>query len=525
MAHMSLFILAGLPVLSAMQFVGGFPPLALLLGYAGTGVTMVGLACLSVFASVVCRRTRDALLFAYLLILAYLAVSFFALFLTRQYAPLMSFPSTDSWTSPLTLDDVLSGVQAGNPLIVMQRLSPRGNLNLGAMPAALGSYSLFHGLLAGASLLAAVALLRRSGLKEPRAPRLAARWSRMRPPVGARPVMWKEIWLERLVRRRRLVGGALLVLVLLSFFPAVTLLAKYYDDVATSRSTLSRWGYYDPWDQLGREINVWLRIVGTLVALLGLAGVGVRAATSVRGEHDRDTMTSLLTSPLSSEEILFAKWLGSVLSVRWCALWLGAIWCVGVGLNGLSPVAVPLLVIAYVVYAAHIASLGLWFSVVCRTTLRAILATLLTALLLCAGHWLPWLCFLPCLHRPEKPIELLAQLQGALTPPVVLAGYFPMRAEELARDSSEPMYHPLWLMFLGASGVACWGLFAWVVWFKTNERFKKDGGRIDTATPANYVPTAADRPAPPAKPSPEHAHQLRGFRADGRVVEETDYTG
>src|SRR5262249_8031663 len=47
-AHLSLFILAGLPVLSFMQFVGGVPPLPLLLGFAGTGVTMASLACLSI---------------------------------------------------------------------------------------------------------------------------------------------------------------------------------------------------------------------------------------------------------------------------------------------------------------------------------------------------------------------------------------------------------------------------------------------------------------------------------------------
>ena len=529
MAHLSLLLLAGLPVLSAVQFVGGFPPLALLLGYAGTGVTMASLACLSVLASVLCRRTRDALMFVYLVILAYLAVSFVAQYLTRQYAVLMSFPSTAEWTSPLTLDDVLSAVQAGNPLIVMQRLSPRGNLDLDAMPAALAGYSIFHGLLAAVCLFAAVGLLRRASLKEPRTPRLAAQKRRTRPPVGERPMIWKELWLERLVRRRWLVGVALLVLFLLSFFPVVIMTVKYFDDIRYQNpgsQTYARGYYYwDPWERLGESINVWLRTVGTLVAVLGHTGVGVRAATSVRGEHDRDTMTGLLTSPLTSEEILFAKWLGSVLSVRWFALWLGAIWCVGLGLNGLSPGAVPLLAAAYVVYAGAVASLGLWFSVVCRTTLRAILATMVTGLMLCVGHWLPWMCLIPCLQGPDKPFQLLAQLQGAITPQVVMGVYFPWRTHDLTDRVYEPMDHPLWLMFLGASGVACWGLFAWVVWLKTNERFKKAGGRIDTARPANYVPTAADRPAPPARVAAGHAHKLQGFRPDGRVLEETDFGG
>jgi ABC-type transport system involved in multi-copper enzyme maturation permease subunit len=527
LAHLSLLLLAGLPVLSALQFIGGFSPRALLLGFAGTGATMVGLACLSILASVLCRRTRDALMFVYLVILAYGAVSYLAWFLRQTYAPVMSFPSTASWDSPLTLEDVLFGVEAGNPILRLQRLGGRGGPGLDALPSALGSYALFHGLLAAVCLIAAVALLRRASLAEPRAPRLAAQKKQTRPAVGARPMVWKEIWLERLVRRRWLVGAAVLVLILLSFFPVVIMVSNYFNQVRAQGSSYynGRGYYWDPWERLGQEVNVWVRSVGMLVAVLGLAAVGVRAATSVRAEHDRDTMTGLLTSPLTSEEILFAKWLGSVLSVRWLAVWLAAIWCVGVGLGGLCPAAVPLLAVAYVVYAGAIASLGLWFSVVCRTTLRAILATLLAALGLCAGHWLPWMCLIPCVSQPAEGLKFVARLQGSVTPPVVLSVFLPWRTHEITEHVAPPSEHPIWLMFLGASGVACWGLFAWAVWFKTNERFKKVGGRIDTARPANYVPTAADRPAPAARVAAEHAHNLKGFRPDRRILEETDFGG
>ena len=73
-------------------------------------------------------------------------------------------------------------------------------------------------------------------------------------------------------------------------------------------------------------MTIYVRTVGMLVAMLGLIAVGVRAATSVRNERKKDTMDALLTSPLSSEEILFGKWLGSILSVRWVGVWLLFIW-------------------------------------------------------------------------------------------------------------------------------------------------------------------------------------------------------
>ena len=93
-------------------------------------------------------------------------------------------------------------------------------------------------------------------------------------------------------------------------------------------------------------------------------GVAVNAAQSIRLERERETFDSLLTTPLSSEDILYGKWLGAILSVRRMLPWLGFIWGLGVLGGGLNPLAVPLLVLTWCVYAAAMASLGLWFSLV-----------------------------------------------------------------------------------------------------------------------------------------------------------------
>ena len=143
----------------------------------------------------------------------------------------------------------------------------------------------------------------------------------------------------------------------------------------------------------GSPSNVWVRIVGTITACLTLIGVGVQAAHSIRVERDRETFDSLLTSPLSSEDILYGKWLGAILSVRWMLVWLAFVWGLGVLGGGLNLLAVPLLVLAWCVYAAAMASIGLWFSLVSRTSLRAVLYTILAAIGLSVGHWLIWL---PC---------------------------------------------------------------------------------------------------------------------------------
>src|SRR5581483_7970470 len=97
------------------------------------------------------------------------------------------------------------------------------------------------------------------------------------------------------------------------------------------------------WDEIARAMNIYLRTVGTLIACLMLLSVSVRAAGSVSGERDRQTMDSLLTSPLDSHSILLGKCIGSIASVRMAFLWLGCIWLLGILTGGLQPLAVPLL--------------------------------------------------------------------------------------------------------------------------------------------------------------------------------------
>jgi hypothetical protein len=48
--------------------------------------------------------------------------------------------------------------------------------------------------------------------------------------------------------------------------------------------------------------------------------------------------------------------------------------------------AVPVLVVACLVYAAFGTSVGLWFSLKCRTTLRAMFCTLVVLIVTCGGH-------------------------------------------------------------------------------------------------------------------------------------------
>jgi ABC-type transport system involved in multi-copper enzyme maturation permease subunit len=88
----------------------------------------------------------------------------------------------------------------------------------------------------------------------------------------------------------------------------------------------------------------------------------------------------LLVTPLGKREILYSKWLGNILIVRWPLGFLAIAYGLAVLAGGIHWLAWPLLVTSWFVYAGFLASLGLFLSTVCSSTLRATLLTVLITL-------------------------------------------------------------------------------------------------------------------------------------------------
>jgi hypothetical protein len=283
--------------------------------------------------------------------------------------------------------------------------------------------------------------------------------------------LWKEIFVEGGFRFRwpgRLLAA---VLVLASFVYAGLILDGWFRDLFT-------WGLRPPSHAETVDLNEWVRVVGTSVACLLLLGVALRAATSISGERDRQTLDSLLTTPLETKDILSAKWYGSLWSVRWGWLWLGSIWLVGLASGSLHPLAVPLLLGAWKVYADVAAAIGLRFSLVSRTTLRAIVGTMLTVVGIWVGHLLllGFCCF---------PL-LLAGLPAPLT-----LGLLAFYAEDLGRFGGEGLL----LLFLIGVGLVCWELVALSIWNSLQIRF----GQIFHRQAPRMLPSSP-QPRTPARP-------------------------
>ena len=68
---MTLLLITGLPILSILQFIGGVDPELMLAGFAAVGLTMLGIASVSILLSTLFQKPRDAISLTYLCLIAY----------------------------------------------------------------------------------------------------------------------------------------------------------------------------------------------------------------------------------------------------------------------------------------------------------------------------------------------------------------------------------------------------------------------------------------------------------------------
>lgn len=365
----------------------------------------------------------------------------------------------------------------------------------------LGNFAIFHGTVALVTSSLAVLRLRRVALKEGAGRTASLPWTARlfhRPGVGAQPMVWKELFVEPGLRFNWLGRAVIAMLVFISFLPVFFIAYN-----VGSRP----WGR-DYWEELSIYMNVYARVTATLVACLTWLAVAVRASSSLSGERDRQTMDALLTSPLDGSSILFAKWVGAIASVRWAWLWMGSIWFLAVVTTGMQVATIPVMIAAWFVYAGCFACVGLWFSLVCRTTLRATIWTLLTTVMLAGGHWLVMAlcCYVPAeaLSFSSRDLEYVLKLQIGQTPPAVL-GLLGIHGDEFRGSRPEEF-----LEFIGFSilGLGTWSVAGLALAVLVHHRFEAITHRLETRRRA-HNPFENGQPAPPpVVGAPESAEPL-----------------
>jgi hypothetical protein len=204
---------------------------------------------------------------------------------------------------------------------------------------------------------------------------LRTSWSRL-PILSNRPMIWKEFLVEPTLRRGLLRRGLLGIGVALLLLPLVHTSYFFRANVF-------------PGDHLRAHelMNLWLRVLCALLGCVALLQTLATAAGSLTSEREKRTLEELLATPLTDRAIFRAKWQASVF--RFGSAWTGlaGLWCIGLALGCIHISAIATFILGWFCFAAFLASLGIWFSVVSRSTRRALAGAFLTlsALIGCAA--------------------------------------------------------------------------------------------------------------------------------------------
>jgi ABC-type transport system involved in multi-copper enzyme maturation permease subunit len=485
LANLTLLLLTGLPVLSILQLIGGVDPQLMLAGFAGIGLTMLGIASVSILLSTLFKKPRDAISLTYLFLLAYASLTSFGAFIASH--PALSLPV---WfgDDPPTLRDAILVLDAGNPISAVTNVvrAISGRTRFGArtnlateLPGILTRYAWFHLVLSLTCIAWSIARVRAIAVKQTTAGTTASLrlWARFRPSVGVFPMLWKEFFIEGRTKFNWLVWLAILVLVLLTLGSGIWILGDFvWNEVLHERFAFQGRG---GWERLSENMNMWFRFAGSSVACLTLLVIGVRASTSITSERERDTFDALISTPLSGEGILLAKVAGNLTSMRPAWLWFGSMLLLALCTGGLHPLAVPIIVLAWLVYALFVTMLGLAYSMFFKSSIWSALFTVLTTLVLGGGHWLVTTCFCAPIfslilfglnqgvgRAPERIFlrigEYFIKFQAGVTPPFVV---WWCSVPLIDRNHVAPERQFWELLGFSLLGIFLWAVACVILWF------------------------------------------------------------
>jgi hypothetical protein len=383
----------GLPVVSILGLFGGIPVDYVAVAYVGSISSAVFVIALTVLVSTLARRVRQAVLTAYLLMLAWLFLpSLIALCGMLFTGPTLTGSTHSgllrqlySWVAPVNTLLVVSS-PAGCWLII-EAVPTRRAIGIG-LPGLMSEFEWMVALqLGGAAVLLLLAVWRLRPIfrrqeetparrtwfrpREGRPRRL--RWH-ARPECGEDAVLWKERYFAPADIFTRMV---LLPAIVVATVP-LGILTETEGGISHVFLNLWRYGFAANQRQ-GSDSFAWaLRIdLGWYTAFWLLAVAGA-AASSVTIEREEDTWISLTSTLLTGWEILRAKVLGAIWNQRGFGAVLIALWLLGLVSGSVHPLRILASVAVVGVLTWFVAALGIHASLRAPSTSKALVATLVT---------------------------------------------------------------------------------------------------------------------------------------------------
>jgi ABC-type transport system involved in multi-copper enzyme maturation permease subunit len=379
MLYVGVLLGVSFPVMSMLVLMGGVDPILVLVCCGALLSTAWFLATLSIWVSTIARSPREALFVTFGLEALWIVV------------PLVASGVSTGWGAvDRVLWELAEWVGASSPVSAFVDIFR--SMNFGA-PMGFEQTLLWWmiGLQAGTgvvlALLAAVQLRpvfkRQDGaVARPRGLRALLTSHRLRshPPLGDRPMLWKELHTQRARGFARIVGWLLTLILggLLLYHGAWYALMAFLE--VWERGYGSGWGWMahrGRWEFFG-----FLKVVIPLVYLLWALAIAGAAAATMTSEHEDDTWVSLTATDLTGREIVLAKLIGSMWRPRRLFSVIVLLLAAGIGVESLHYLSLPSIVLAMAVYGWFAAALGVWISMQLRSTWRAQFLTIALLLLI-----------------------------------------------------------------------------------------------------------------------------------------------
>ena len=230
-----------------------------------------------------------------------------------------------------------------------------------------------------------------------------------RRPCGDAPMLWKEC-------SATLAGASLFRMIALFAMAAAVVGGLGYWVVVMGVPAfleMLTYGYGLTKPSSDRDaLNVAVRIFTAVLYILGGLLLAASAATGVTMEREKDTWTSLTSTPLESGEIIQAKILGAFWRVRGLLAALLFVWLVGLFCGAVHPLGFLAALAVASAALTFIAVLGTYFSLRSKSSARAIAATIVTLFIVSGGYMM---CCIPVAHGPET-IILIAGCTPVIVP-------------------------------------------------------------------------------------------------------------
>ena len=361
-------VLVSLPILFIFRLLGGIPADALITVFVLSASTALLVTSIGICVSVWSSRSRDGVIRVYVIMFAVFALPFVL------YGIAFS-PAGKTWIWLNLIGPVVAGFLKINPFFVlMESLGNRLTVGLGTDIWAVGWTVLCQVAVSVVVLTLSTLAVRRvhlgstsRGSKQKR--RSLVESVQWKPALGARPMLWKEMFAGTSRTRLGFVGFLALILIL---FTLVGLTIYAYLD-AVERQYLSSYLDY---------ATGMTGFVGSAILLL----LASRASSLVTTEVERDCWTSILATPLTGREVMMGKMWGNLYSMRWALMMLAVIWGFGVLLDPGYFLGVILSAANFFIAAWYVTNLGLFFSLRSKTSLRAMGSTLGTLIFTGGGY-------------------------------------------------------------------------------------------------------------------------------------------